>query len=68
MVRGAALAHAIGALVGFAVVWLTAGLGAGERPLDGNASVPILDFLCRQLANQGGAERGRIWVSAARRV
>ena len=40
---GLAFANAVGALVGLAVVWLAAGLGAGKRWLFGKAVVPVLD-------------------------
>src|SRR5262245_56685774 len=40
---GSPFANAVRALVGLAVDWLAAGLGAGKRWLFGNAVVPVLD-------------------------
>jgi hypothetical protein len=54
---GAALARAIGGLVGLAMVRFVPGLGTGECQLAGKAAVPVLDFLRCQLADRYGAER-----------
>jgi hypothetical protein len=66
---GAALAHAIRALVGFTVVPLAARLGPDQSRLRCNAAVPVLNFLGRQLADQGGAEgRQNVGLGGAARI